>query len=129
MILELAARDPLAVSALARVEVPAALWRKTRIGELAPEDARVLTLAFEADWTGSPDTPARFMIAGFRAGIGGTAARLCETHPLAAYDAVQLATAIAVRTADPHTAFACFDTRLRKAAAREGFEIVPRSVG
>lgn len=38
------------VSALARVEVPAALWRKSRTGELSARDAGIFCAAFEADW-------------------------------------------------------------------------------
>jgi hypothetical protein len=38
------------VSALARAEVPAAIWRKHRVGGLSAADAGVLTTAFEADW-------------------------------------------------------------------------------
>ena len=36
-------RSRFIVSGLARVEVPAALWRKVRTGELDPSDARLLT--------------------------------------------------------------------------------------
>lgn len=47
-------------------------------------------------------------------------------HGLRAYDAVQLATAQAVREAAPGcAAFAAFDKNLRGAAAMEGFALVP----
>jgi predicted nucleic acid-binding protein len=50
------------------------------------------------------------------------AAHLVAVHLLRAYDAVQLATARAVRAADPScTTFACFDQQLAQAAAAEGF--------
>ncbi|MGH3611225.1 MAG: hypothetical protein ACRDRK_01100 [Pseudonocardia sp.] len=47
------------VSQIARVEVPAALWRKQRSGELDVDSASVLVLAFEADYFGTEDEPPR----------------------------------------------------------------------
>lgn len=58
--------------------------------------------------------------------IGVSAERLLAVHPLRAADALQLAAATAWRgdlTRD--VGFACFDDRLRDAAAREGFEVLP----
>jgi len=107
----------LVVSQLALVEVPAALWRKSRVGELSPEHARTLTTALDVDVAGGA-----LVVVAMTDGIVARAADLAATHPLRAYDAVQLATAIAVRDADPScTTFACFDVQLRRAAAHEGF--------
>jgi hypothetical protein len=39
-------RAPFVVSALSRVEVPAALWRKHRQGELSAQDVGVLAADF-----------------------------------------------------------------------------------
>lgn len=109
----------LVVSAVARVEVPAALWRKSRTGELSVEDAAVLVQEFEADWAGEAT---RILPIGLRPDLLVDAARLSGTHGLRAYDAVQLASARAARTADDSIdAFLCFDDELREAAAREGF--------
>jgi predicted nucleic acid-binding protein len=47
----------IAVAQLARVEVPAALWRKQRMGELSAGDARLLTADFEADYFGPTLSP------------------------------------------------------------------------
>lgn len=114
------------VSCLARVEVPAALWRKHRIGELGAEDAAVLTAEFEADLSGDEEGPGRFAIVGLPAGLLDDAARLVARQGLRAYDAVQLASANAARAADPRCAtFACWDQALRAAAAAEGFALVP----
>lgn len=108
----------LVVSAIARVEVPAALWRKSRTGELSVEDAAVLVQDFEADWTGR----VRMLPIGLRADLLADAARLSGTHGLRAHDAVQLASARAARAADEQVdAFLCFDDELREAAVREGF--------
>ncbi|MDQ2708813.1 MAG: type II toxin-antitoxin system VapC family toxin [Actinomycetota bacterium] len=119
------ALDRIVVAQIARVEVPAALWRKQRIGELSAEGAAVLVTAFEADWFGTDQDPRRFEIARMNQLVIEDAARLTGVHGLRAYDAVQLATARAVRTADPDaTRFVAFDRTLRGAAAADGFATV-----
>lgn len=116
----------MAVAQVARVEVPAALWRKQRIGELGAEAAAVLTAEFEADYFGTDNEPPRFVTVATTARILDEAARLCATHGLRAYDAVQLASALATRAVDPGCGtIAVFDSSLRAAAAAEGFELVP----
>lgn len=118
--------DSFAVCALARVEVPAALWRKQRMGELDSAQAQVLTAAFEADLFGTRTTSPVFTSVDVSPAMLDAAARLCATHDLRAYDAVQLATALAIRDADPDcAAFAAFDAQLRRAAAAEQFALVP----
>ena len=47
----------IAIAPLARMEVPAALWRKQRLGELSAGDARLLTADFEADYFGTDTSP------------------------------------------------------------------------
>jgi predicted nucleic acid-binding protein len=107
------------VSAAARVEVPAALWRKSRMGELEVDEAAVLVQAFEADWSG-PDAP--FLPVALRAAMLEDAADLAGSRGLRAYDAIQLACARAAHAVDPKVeVFLCFDYELREAAAREGF--------
>lgn len=114
------------VSELARVEVPAAIWRKHRTGELAAQEAGLLTSEFEADWYGTAASPSRFLVAVVNDQVLDTAARLAGAHGLRAYDAVQLATAAAVRAAEPSCqSFAASDESLRRAATLEGFAIVP----
>lgn len=120
------ALQALAASALARVEVPAALWRKQRIGDVTGAQAGTLVRAFEADWHGTPDDPPRFAVVGVSGVTLDRAAALVAAHGLRAYDAVQLAAALAVRDADPGCAtFACFDAELRRAAAASGFTLLP----
>jgi uncharacterized protein len=110
------------VSALARVEVPAALWRKSRMGELSAEHASVLAAAFEGDWY---DASGPFVAVALRPGLLDGGAQLVATHGLRAYDAVQLCCALMARAADPQVdTFVCFDAELRGAAAREGFTLV-----
>lgn len=113
------AHSTFVVSALARVEVVAALWRKERTGQLSGQAASVLADEFEADWH-DPDGP--FVPVPVSSRVLEDAAGTARRHGLRAYDAVQLASALAVRAAgvvlEP---FLCFDTALLSAAAREGF--------
>jgi uncharacterized protein len=114
------------IAQLARVEVPAALWRKQRMGELSANDARLLTADFEADYFGTESEPPRFAAVVATGSLLDEAARLCASHGLRAYDAVQLSSALAVRRVDGSCAeFAAFDHSLRIAATTEGFEVVP----
>lgn len=116
------------VSQIARVEVPAALWRKQRMGELTADEAATLVVQFEADWYGTDDEPGRFVVAALTASALEDAARLTGVHGLRAYDAVQLAAAVAVRAVEPScTQLAAFDGALRNAATVEGFALVPPS--
>lgn len=111
----------LVMARVSRVEVPAALWRKTRTGDLDAADAAVLVRAFEADRFGTPGTPARFAVIGATDDVLDHAARLTGSRGLRAYDAVQLASALALASADPRSSvFVAFDRTLREAAATEG---------
>jgi len=123
---EVRALAAVAVAQICRVEVPAALWRKHRIGELEAENARVLTGEFEADYYGTGEEDPRFVVVGTTVEILDRAARLCATHGLRSYDAVQLSSAMATRRADPEcSGMAAFDSSLRTAASAEGLELVP----
>ena len=118
----------LVVAQIARVEVPAAIWRKQRMGELTAADAGILVAAFEADYYGTPDDPPRFAVLRTTAGMLDSAARYTATHGLRAYDAVQLAGACAARAVDAGCdTFAAFDIALRTAAAAEGFRLIPET--
>lgn len=116
----------LVVSEIARVEVPAALWRKQRLGEISPQDAGVLVALFVADYAGTGPEAPRFAAVALGPVLLARAARLCATHALRAYDAVQLSSALAARSAIPAcSAFIAYDTTLRTAAVREGFHLLP----
>jgi uncharacterized protein len=115
----------LVVSSLARVEVPAAVWRKHRLGELSSEDAAVLVEEFEWDWFGEDAAEVRFAVVDVTQGILDLAARCAARHPLRAFDAVQLASALAARGASSDvTDIACFDQNLAEAARVEGFTVL-----
>lgn len=117
----------LVVSQLSRVEVPAALWRKQRTEEIPQRRAVILADEFAADWLGGAATRPRFDVVAVHEPILEQAARLVAVHGLRAYDGVQLASAIAARTADASCAtLATFDVRFGDAAAVEGFTVVPQ---
>lgn len=118
----------LVISAIARVEVPSTLWRKSRTRELDDSAANILVSAFELDFHGDPDSEPRFTIVSLTGAVVVAAAREAARHALRAYDAVQLASALAVREIDPRCShFACFDGDLRRAASRESFTLVPEA--
>lgn len=114
------------VSQLARVEVPAAIWRKHRVGELTPGHARILVADFEADYLGTQQQAPRFTAIRITPDLLTAAARLCAVHSLRAYEAVQLATAIIARDVTLECdVLAAFDVQLRRAGAAEGFAVMP----
>lgn len=115
---------PLFGSALARVEVPAALHRKHRIGEITRDDADDLVRGFEDDLR-DVGQPPRIGLIHVTSAILVDAARLTGRHGLRAYDAVQLATASALRQVTAVRGFAAYDRDLRRGAADEGFSLFP----
>ena len=117
---------PLVIAELARVEVPAALWRKQRTGELSAADAQLLVADFEADYFGVDGQNPRFAAVPASPHLLDAAARLVAVHGLRAYDAVQLSCALAARTALADlTMMAAYDEQLRTAAAAEGLAVIP----
>lgn len=114
------------VSALARVEVAAALWRKHRVGQLGSEGVAVLATDFEADWDAGEHGP--FAAVALTADVLSRAALAVARHPLRASDGIQLASALAAREADETIeSFVCFDERLAAAARAEGFAVTGAS--
>jgi uncharacterized protein len=105
-----------------RVEAVSAIRRRERAGEVeAGEAIESLELLDQLEHAWVELQPS--------AAVRTTAERLLAVHPVRAADALQLAAAIAWRR-DPtrRAGFACFDERLRDAAAREGFELAPETV-
>ncbi len=119
-------QELLVVSGLVRVEVPSALWRKQRDGQLTSTVARLLVDGFEADLDGVPGGRWRFVTIRVSRSALAQAAQLVAVHGLRSLDAIQLASALQARSAAPDVeTFACFDERLASAAAAEGFRVVP----
>ena len=103
----------------ALVECWSALERKTRAGRLSAEQRRLTELKLHnlaRTWTEiHPASPLR-----------DRAVRLLAVHDLRAADALQLAAALTWAEERPRGhAFVCFDDRLREAARREGFLVLP----
>ncbi len=116
----------LVVSDLSAVEVPSAIWRKQRLGELAAEDASVLVAAFGHDLRGGTYDAPRFATVALGSSVLLRAADLLPRYELRAGDAIQLASAITARASlEFCDTFATFDRRLRVAAAAEGFSVLP----
>jgi uncharacterized protein len=114
-------RDPEAVVWWgSRVECASALARALRGGEIDERRQRDARRRLAAIWR-------RFLEVQPGPELRERAMRLLNLHPLRAADALQLAAAL--DWCDEHTAgagFVCLDRRLGAAAAREGFEVLPR---
>lgn len=117
--------DAMYVSEIARVEVIAALWRKVRIGDIGSDVCMRLIERFEDDLE-LEDGPLVTVLLDretFKA-----AARFAGLHGLRAYDSVQLASALTVRSIDADCQiFVAYDQDLRRAARREGFVPFPET--
>ena len=115
----------LVVSDIARVEVVSALWRQAADGLFDAVDAGLFIRAFEADWQ-APAEPSVFQRVAATPFVLTLAAGLTGTHRLRTLDAIQLASAIAARDAEPGCrTVVALDERLRYAAAAERFELLP----
>lgn len=122
----LMASETLATSALAWVELASAFWRKERAAMLDPGDVGVLLDIVETDLFGDPTTGPSMSVVDVDHSVLGAAVVLAGRHGLRAGDSIQLASALAARSADPEcVTVLCFDHRLRGAAAREGFRLLP----
>lgn len=103
-----------------RTECVSAVARRHRDGHLnvsAEQRARRVLAALAAAWSEVlPSEPLRFR-----------SERLLAVHPLRAADAFQLAAALLWSRGDTAThTLVSFDDRLREAARREGFEVLPK---
>jgi predicted nucleic acid-binding protein len=117
------------ISAASQVEVASAIWRKQRMGELSPSRARVLVDAFLGDLNASYQRPSAtgvvtYLPVATSTAVLDDAVNLVGIHRLRAYDAVQLASAVRARAADPTlTELLTYDVALQRAAAAEGFAV------
>lgn len=105
--------------AVSRVEIASAIERRCRDGRLAPEARLRAMAALDAladSWTEIHSvTP-----------VCERAVRLLAIHPLRAADAMQLAAGLLAASDRPRGhGFVCTDRRLREAASREGFLVLP----
>jgi predicted nucleic acid-binding protein len=103
-----------AVSRLTAVEVPAALARRARRGDLSERAARACAKHLTADL-------AEMHVVEPRGALIEQAADLVWRHDLRAYDALQLASALYLfREVGSATRFVCADRALTVVAVREG---------
>jgi len=103
---------------LTEVEIAAALARRERegAGEKPLEAARLDLAKLVGRWR--PVTALEQ--------VRARALRLVRTHPLRAADTLQLAAALIASNDHPESLpFVCLDDRLRDAARREGFPVLP----
>jgi uncharacterized protein len=114
MVRNLSRRGRLTASALSLVEVPSALHRRARQGDLSTTVARSCVARARADLD-------QMDLVEPRGAVLSLASELVERHLLRAYDAVQLASALRLRDATGlASTFVCADATLATAARREG---------
>jgi predicted nucleic acid-binding protein len=114
--------DPVVVAAVTEVEVCSALWRKQRLAQKAAGDTRLVVESFRRD-LGAFEGSVPLLPVVLTPAILDRATALVARHPLRAYDAIQLATAMEVREVVPVREFLAFDRTLCSAAAGEGFDV------
>jgi predicted nucleic acid-binding protein len=102
-----------------RVECVSALRRRERRGQLEPEGARRALALLD----GLADTWSEVLPSD---GLRAETERALAVHRLSAADALQLASALTWRREPGRSAeLVCLDERLRDAASREGFAVLP----
>jgi len=110
--------DQVVTSFVAYGETMACIYRK-RCGGMPPDTTRAIVSRFKNDWES-------FIRVKVNADLCGQIDKLVEAHPLRGFDAIHLASALLIQKRLPHHfLFACFDNRLRHAAASEGLETFP----
>lgn len=106
-----------------RVECVSAISRRGREGSLGAEgtaSARGLLDDLSGNWTEARPTSM----------LRTLAEDALATHPLRAADALQLASALIWCGSQPRgRRFVCLDERLRTAASRSGFVVLPNNIG
>ena len=108
-----------ATSFVAYAETMACIHRKQREGGIAPDATKEIITRFKNDWQS-------FIRVKVNADLCGRIDRVVAAHPLRGFDAIHLASALAINEHAPHDlVFACFDTRLLHAAAAEGLATFP----
>ena len=109
-----------AISVVGYAEVHSTINRKRRDGGISARNAERILREFDADW-------ADLVRVEITPDLNRMAARLLRTHPLRAFDALHLASALLLRTRLRQTdvSFSGFDDKQRLAAVRERLPVVP----
>ena len=113
------ARHTLAMLSLTRVEFRAAVRLRERTGDIPSESAQALIARMELH------LPGLYLVQPVTEAVIEEAATLLDRYPLRAYDAVQLAGCLSLRSrlSEPPT-FACADRQLMRAAEQEGLAVL-----
>jgi len=109
-----AAHNPLIIARITWVEVLSALARRRREGSLTPDDVAKAIRAFRYD------LDMQYQVAELTLTLAEAAGQLVTQHPLRAYDAVQLASALGVQARAPTLIFLSADDRLIAVAQAAG---------
>ena len=112
----------LAICSIAQVEFHSAVWRLRRVGELDVNAAKQAAELFDSQFRD------KFVRHSLDDWTLNRASELTSRHPLRAYDAVQLASCLALaRTMPESPTFVCADRRLLTAAKAEGLPVLDPS--
>lgn len=114
-----AAGNTISTAQISLIEIYSALNRRVREHTITPWRYTRLSVLLNHHWA------LQYVVVLPTASLIDMARQLVERHPLRAYDAVQLASALHARQTMPASAaspiFLCADIRLRSAAHAEGF--------
>lgn len=114
----LATGDAAAISRLSEVEVASALARRTRIGDVTPEERDVALATLERDL-------ASFVVVELVPDVASRARTLLNAYSLRASDAIQLASFHLLRERlDHNVPFVAFDERLVGVARESGATVL-----
>jgi predicted nucleic acid-binding protein len=106
-------------SFIAYAEMMASLYRKKREADLADTLIRKIADSFHQDWES-------FIRVEVNDELNGYIDRVVEEYPLRGFDAIHLASALAIHEMFPEDfVFAWFDDRLARAAQSEGLQTFP----
>jgi predicted nucleic acid-binding protein len=111
----------LAVLSLARVEFRAAVRQRERNGDLPHDAAEALSARMDSHLQNL------YLIQLVTEAVVEEAAALLDRHPLRAYDAMQLAGCLALRSSE-RPSFVCSDRRLSRAAEQEGLAVLDPAI-
>ena len=120
--IELAVSDAdarLAICLVTQVEFHSAIWRRHRVRELGYEAAKQAAELFDSQFRD------RFLRRPLNDRTLDLASELTSRHPLSGYDAVQLASCLALEATELESpTFVCADRRLLSAAEAEGLAVL-----
>ena len=101
-----------ATSMVAYAEARAAFARRMREGSFTKTDYRNLVLSFERDWI-------NYLQVKVTQELIQLAGNLAEKHALRGFDAIHLASAVALTKSDIPVLFSCYDKKLQEASRLE----------